>query len=205
MYYYAVKKGREIGIFNNWEKCKEVTQGYSGAKFKSFSTLEEAQEFLEQDSLPKKEFVLNDDSVIAYVDGSFDKETKIYSYGCVFITTHGTFKNNGYGDNEEAAESRNVAGELKGTLFAVKKAIEKGYKTIQINYDYAGIECWATGEWQANKRLTQSYAALMQDFMKNIEIVFNKVKAHTGVTYNEEADTLAKYALNKRIIREDLT
>ena len=42
--YYAVKQGRETGIYTSWDACKAQVQGYSGAVYKSFMTLEEALE-----------------------------------------------------------------------------------------------------------------------------------------------------------------
>ena len=44
--YYAVKEGREPGIYDSWDECKLQTEGYSGAVFKSFKTREEAESFL---------------------------------------------------------------------------------------------------------------------------------------------------------------
>ena len=34
--FYAVKKGKETGIFNNWKDCLESITGFTGAKYKSF-------------------------------------------------------------------------------------------------------------------------------------------------------------------------
>ncbi|MCG7551551.1 ribonuclease H family protein [Pseudoalteromonas sp. Of7M-16] len=41
--YYVVWKGRETGIFTTWAKCQSLVDGFAGAKFKSFPTLEEAE------------------------------------------------------------------------------------------------------------------------------------------------------------------
>lgn len=46
MKYYAVKKGRETGIFTTWDATERQVKGYSGAKFKSFKTREEAADYL---------------------------------------------------------------------------------------------------------------------------------------------------------------
>ena len=43
--FYAVKEGKRIGVYNTWDECKEQITGYSGAKYKSFKTLEEAKDF----------------------------------------------------------------------------------------------------------------------------------------------------------------
>ena len=51
------------------------------------------------------------------------------------------------------------------------------------------------GGWKAKTELTQKYACFMQEYMKRLTIVFQKIAAHTGDRYNEEADRLAKAAL----------
>ena len=44
--YYAVRKGTVTGIFRTWEECKKNVHGYSGAEYKSFKTLEEAEAYM---------------------------------------------------------------------------------------------------------------------------------------------------------------
>jgi len=39
---YVVWKGREIGVFTDWQKCSASIQGFPGAKYKSFKTLQAA-------------------------------------------------------------------------------------------------------------------------------------------------------------------
>lgn len=46
MSFYAVARGRQTGIFGSWSECQEQIKGFSGPKFKKFSTQSEAQEFL---------------------------------------------------------------------------------------------------------------------------------------------------------------
>lgn len=41
--FYVIWEGHETGIALTWEKCEEMVKGYSGARFKSFSTIEEAE------------------------------------------------------------------------------------------------------------------------------------------------------------------
>ena len=45
-YYYAVAAGRQTGIFTEWNACNRQTNGYTGACFKKFTSLEEARKFL---------------------------------------------------------------------------------------------------------------------------------------------------------------
>lgn len=46
--FYAVAKGRVVGIFNTWSECEEQIMGFSGAKFKKFKDKEQAQEFIDK-------------------------------------------------------------------------------------------------------------------------------------------------------------
>lgn len=43
--FYAVAVGREIGVFMTWNECEKQVKGYSGAKYKSFTTQKEAEEW----------------------------------------------------------------------------------------------------------------------------------------------------------------
>ena len=42
---YAVRKGRQTGLFGTWEECRRMVQGFPGAVFQSFATQQEALEY----------------------------------------------------------------------------------------------------------------------------------------------------------------
>lgn len=201
--YYAVRKGITTGIFEKWADCQAATAGYSNAEFKSFSTLEEAENYLNNVTTPMVDpkvdaEKLNPAQIIAYVDGSYDDRLKKYSFGCVILTPSGeTIKEHGNGDNPESLAIRNVAGEMLGTMYAVKWAITNGYSEIEIRYDYEGIAKWITGEWKAKNELTKKYVVAMNEWKKSIQISFYKVVAHSNNKYNDMADALAKSALTE--------
>jgi hypothetical protein len=44
--FYAVRRGHSPGIYNSWADCSRQVNGYSGHEFKSFTTLQEAEEFM---------------------------------------------------------------------------------------------------------------------------------------------------------------
>lgn len=45
--YYAVAKGKTPGIYFTWEDCKEQVENVSGAVYKGFATLPEAESYIE--------------------------------------------------------------------------------------------------------------------------------------------------------------
>ncbi|MFV0394673.1 MAG: viroplasmin family protein [Coprobacillaceae bacterium] len=190
--YYAVKIGKKPGIYETWDQCKEQVSGFSGAQYKSFTSLQEAKEFI----VPPKKVEVQQDGLIAYVDGSYNVKTKEYGYGCVCIDNQKVIKEMyGKGTHQDYVEMRNVSGEIIGCEVAVEYAIDNGYNNIYIYYDYEGIEKWATNIWKANKIGTKAYVEKMKDFQKQIQIYFIKVLAHSGDVYNDRADALAKKAV----------
>ena len=205
--FYAVKKGKVTGVFNNWNDCKASVDGFPGAEYKGFATLQEACDYAgvavpEETCKASPKAVENESpaggTLLAYVDGSYDDSLKKYAFGCVFLLPDGRiYTEFGNGDNPQSLQHRNVTGEMLGAMYAVKTAMMNGYRQIEIRYDYEGIEKWVTGAWRSKTELTQKYAAAMRAWSKDIKILFTKVPAHSNVTYNELADQTAKRGLTE--------
>lgn len=198
--FYAVKKGSLTGIFRTWDECRACVEGYQGAVYKSFSTLEEAGCFMGWISAPIKNnvvqaTVVEGDAVPIYVDGSFHSATGEFSYGMVVLCEgkEETFAKKF--DDPELATMHNVAGEIKGAEAAMQYAIDKGISKIAIYHDYEGIAKWCMGAWKTNKEGTKAYKAFYDEACQKVEIQFVKVAGHSGDKYNEMADKLAKEAL----------
>lgn len=196
---YAVKNGKQIGLFYSWKECSESVNGYPGAEYKGFETEEAAKKYLENkvQELEKEDTEEEmSNRLVAYVDGSFDEKIGKYAFGCIILTPRGeTIRESGNGNEPDSLAIRNVAGEMLGAMHAVQWAINNGYHDLELRYDYEGIEKWAQGEWKAKNALTQKYADFMNNKLDVLKISYQKVKAHSGDQYNEEADKLAKSAL----------
>ena len=82
----------------------------------------------------------------AYVDGSYNINTKRFGYGVVLFTDRvgedgepEIIKLSKGFDEPELAEMRNVAGEIMGSAQAMKSAAARGLKELVIYHDYEGI------------------------------------------------------------------
>ena len=172
--YYAVRTGKKPGIYNTWEECKAVVDGYPGAQYKSFKTREKAEAFAGVSGaagIEKKEKAATDidgTKAYAFVDGSYHAKTGVYGYGGFLVHDGKREILQGNGNDAEMASMRNVAGEICGSMAAMKKAVELGLKELVIYYDYAA------------------------EVQKELKLTFVKVKGHSGIEGNEEADRLAK-------------
>ena len=191
--YYAVRKGRKTGIFESWEECQKHITGYSGAEFKKFKELHQAEIYLSAESLNN---AANDDlkGLHAYIDGSFSEKITETGYGAV-ILFDGEIIHTIKGSSKKYIDMRNVAGELFAAAVSIKWALDNGYQSISLHHDYSGIAHWAKGEWKTNQEGTINYKKFIDDISKKINISFVKVKGHSGDTYNDMADKLAKEAL----------
>jgi ribonuclease HI len=195
--FYSVKIGRVPGVYNSWEECEKQIRGFSGAVYKKFKDYDSAVEFIKGSKVHTSQNIPEKDVLYAYVDGSYNDRYNIAGYGVVIVKNDTVlFKDLGAFRISDMIESRNVLGEVRGALKAVELALANDFADIVIVYDYKGIECWATGEWKANKILTKDYRDFMKKYMKKINIGFKKVKAHSGEDkYNDLADLLAKKAV----------
>lgn len=137
----------------------------------------------------------------AYVDGSYNITTGVFSYGIVFFT--GAVDQDGNRqelhfskafEHPELAEMRNVAGEIMGAAQAMKIADKLNLTELTIFHDYEGIAKWCTGEWKAKKAWTKKYRDFYLEISQRIQITFVKVKGHSNDKYNDLADELARKA-----------
>lgn len=196
MKFYAVRKGRVPGIYETWDACRQQVIRFPGAEYKSFDTKKEAEDFMNEELIEFRKINLDDITVYAFVDGSFNSKTNVYGCGGFLVDKTSDEEKRyviqGSDSDEEMAAMKNISGELMGSIMAINKAIELGLPEITILYDYMGIEMWAKGMWDRTREGTEKYYQFCQSIKDTIKLHFVKVEGHTGIPGNEEADKLAK-------------
>ena len=195
--YYAVKNGYHTGIYETWEECEREVRGYSGAQYKSFGSLDDAWEYLGVNTQMSlfDEDAPEENTAVAYVDGSFNIETGVFGCGVVIFCNGKEETFSKKFSDPEMATMRNVAGEIEGAMLAMRYCVDNNIEEIDIYYDYEGIEKWCSGEWKTNKEGTAAYKRYFDEVSKKVKINFVKVKGHSGDKYNDLADRLAKEAV----------
>lgn len=213
---YAVKVGLVPGIYKTWEEAKVNVIGFPGSKYKSFTgATEDEANYLAEAFIAGKEVTVNKptskteltpyelatigltkDDAVAYTDGSYNEENESGGAAFVYIVPEKA-KPFVYAKKVNPDGMRQVKGEIVAVELAINKAIENKKKTIEIRYDYIGVEKWVTGEWQAKNACTRRYKKRMEELGQKIEIKFNKVNAHSGNAFNDLADLEAKKVCGK--------
>lgn len=72
MSYYAVARGRRPGIVSTWAECKTLVDGFPNARYKKFSTQEEATAFITEGSSAPVTVSKRVDSVSSHLPSAFD-------------------------------------------------------------------------------------------------------------------------------------
>lgn len=137
----------------------------------------------------------------AFVDGSYNGNYKgkaVYGYGGIVHVNGEDVYISGNGCEEEYVVSRQIPGEVFGSLKAIEKAIELGAEHLVVFYDYNGIGHWTTTtekRWKAEKPIAKAYVKHFDELSKKIKVNFYHVKAHTDIEGNELVDKMAKKAV----------
>jgi ribonuclease HI len=220
--YYAVKIGRIPGIYTNWTECKQQIHKFSNAKYKSFTTLQQAKEYLglninsitktspliQANKINTKPTIVNDETsinLIGYTDGSCIDETG--GSGIVLLQN-----NNVIGEwsimSPEQPTTNNRA-ELQAILHLLTLIVSIKFDQIIIRSDSKySINCitkwintWKQNSWKTANGRPVSNVDLIRviDTMINLLserglIIFEHVYGHRGEIYNERADQLANLA-----------
>ncbi len=192
--YYAVKKGRKVGVYLSWNECEAQVKGKAGALFKSFPSEKEARSWIEGG---ENKSLINAEQIHVYVDGSYTPKFPYAGWGFVVVKNDVEIAS-GYGLSSEKALSRNIDGEVLGALYGALW-LEKNNIEGVLCYDYEGLGRWALKEWKANSEIAKFYVKEITPLLKWLN--FKKVSAHSGLKWNDRADELAKKAIEEKYVR----
>lgn len=209
MKFYAVRTGRRPGVYTTWRACEEQVKGFPGAVYKAFPTKALALAFMGEDlaSLPflpptdTQPALVPDsdrgtDNIHVWVDGSCLPNVKgRLHFGWAYVILDGErelHRASGHDVPDEARRHRNVAGEIQAVLRGLEWCRNHGLTAVAIHFDYQGLASWVDGTWKTRTPFTRSYAEQVRSM--EMTLTWHKVQAHSGATYNELVDRLAREA-----------
>ncbi|WP_299004521.1 ribonuclease H family protein [uncultured Shewanella sp.] len=226
--YYVVWKGRQTGIFTQWDEAKKQVEHFPGAKYKSFKTQAEAQAAFSQGSsqsrlhkkVTKESKIKTTPSAIQeshqafdvtlYTDGGCEPNpgeagsgVALYHKTELSALYYGLYHANGTNNSAELNA-------LHQALLLAKEAMAAKQSVQILSDSQYSINCitqWAAG-WQAKGWKRQTAGDI-----KNLEIIqqayalycelkhdisIKHVAAHIGIEGNELADRMSIYAIEQK-------
>jgi ribonuclease HI len=207
MVFYAVKNGRNIGIFLNWVDCEYSVKGYPNALYKKFDTKKEADDFI-NNSKTDEDIIDFIPDYYVYTDGACSnngKKNALAGIGIYFDI--GDIRN--VSKRIEGKQTNNAA-ELSAiieTYSIIENDILSGKKITIVTDSLYAIKCTSSyGEkcclqgWDKNipnKELVKTCYHMYKD-RQNVRFIH--IKAHTNNTDihsigNNGADLLANNAI----------
>ena len=201
MKYYAVRKGRQPGIYTTWPACEEQVKGFPGASYKAFPTKAQALAFVGDclpglTGLPPADTLPATDGIHIWVDGScLPNSNGRLSFGWAYVVLDNErelHRASGHDVPAEARRHRNVAGEIQAVLHALEWCRDHGIVAATIYFDYQGLASWVEGTWKTTTPFTRAYAERVRAL--GMTLMWQKVQAHSGEPYNELVDQLARAA-----------
>jgi len=208
--FYAVKNGRNPGVYRSWNECEKNVKGFSGSVYKSFPTLQEAEIFLGQNK--QNEIQTENKQIIEiYTDGSHSKheENGYLGFGafCSYLGQEYEFSGTctkelllKYGIDPETKLSNCTMeflafAEFLQMIYELKRDLSK--YTFIFKIDYVGVENWVKNIWKTKEIYIKKIKERCEFLMKNInaQIKFEHVEGHSNIYGNERADKLAKSSI----------
>jgi len=226
--FYVVWRGVKTGVFHDWPTTLALVDGFSGAQYKSFPTLPEAEAAFRsgapaRSTAPRTtgkprvartdhaEAVAAFDTVI-FCDGACEPNPgkagsgmAVYRAGVLASLWYGAY--NPAGTNNTAELNA-----LLHALLLARTEIEAD-KTVQVrsdsSYGLNAVTKWAAG-WEKrgwrkaegeikNLEVIQELYALYQEIKDDVKL--EHVSAHVGIEGNELADRMAMLAVERREVQ----
>lgn len=214
---YAVRKGRKTGLFSTWSECQEQVTGFPGARFKGFTSREEAEAWLRGEegagnpspaSSPRHPAgkgaagdlpPLEGEDYVIYTDGSCLRNPNGPG-GWAFVAEEaatGEVTERSGGD----PSTTNNRMEMTAAIQALSFAPEGSQVALFTDSQYLknGITRWVAGWKRRGWKKADGTPVLNQELWVELDrlygsrkVTFHWVRGHVGVTLNERCDELAR-------------
>ncbi|MBW1637317.1 MAG: ribonuclease HI [Deltaproteobacteria bacterium] len=219
--FYAVAVGRECGIFTDWPSAEKQVKGFGAAKYKSFPSMTDAENWLKNPVFKRKASPLGKKNyyqppggdkpfdIVIYTDGSSLNNPGPGGYGAVIIESgrkkelSGGFRlttNNRMEMMAAIVALRNLTTETKPVLLYS----DSRYLVNGITKGWA--KKWRSQGWKKSDGKDALNIDLWQELLDltgDLDVEFRWVKGHAGNPMNERCDRLAVGAARQKRLPVD--
>ncbi|XP_037247294.1 ribonuclease H1 isoform X2 [Falco rusticolus] len=204
--FYAVRKGRQTGVYRTWAECQEQVNKFPSASFKKFATEKDAWAFVRAGLPGQQQPEPAGDFAVVYTDGCCSGNGRNRARAGI-----GVYWGPGHPLNTSErlpGRQTNQRAEIHAACKAIEQAKSQNIRKLIIYTDSKftinGITSWVDN-WKTNGWRTSSGGSVInkEDFerldnlSKDIEIQWMHVPGHAGFHGNEEADRLAREGASK--------
>ena len=207
--FYAVRRGRKVGIFLDWATCLQQVDSFADARYKGFFSRAEAEAWLAGEDVPRhktstqtfvQESTTPDKNLVhVYTDGSCLHNPGGSGGWAYCILADGAIKKASGGDPETTNNRMELTAAIKA-LCAIPEGTSLLLSTDS-QYLKNGITKWLAGWKRRHWRRATGEPVLNRDLWEQLDALLTKrkvhfqwVKGHAGNHYNEICDTLAREA-----------
>lgn len=186
--------GKKIGAVNVWFSPKKNSFKITTDKTKD-EILSKIYSSLEVTSPVAVVHTADLSGYHIFTDGSFNGKKAAWAY---VLLKDGKKLSNAAGiiEDPQHRSSYQIIGEFTAIIEALKKCDSLNIESVTLHYDLDLAGKIATGRYNAKAPVSQFYL----NALKTVKVVvtWNKVKAHSGVEWNEYVDKLATRALSPK-------
>lgn len=198
---YAIKQPKMSCIIFGKKTWGMLAIGVSGASGIKCKNIADAYKFLYKTSIPKNllmdEVINSKCTTYIYTDGSCNQQTGLMGVGYTI-----------YGKEKEISNSSFISGgqptsnkaECISVMMAIDRAIREQIKDVTIVHDNQNVQFYAVNKPKHKNNLWTKYHQFIQDNSRNININFEKCKAHSGDEKNNSVDKLVSCKNVERIL-----
>ena len=218
---YAVRNGRQTGLFTTWAECQKQVNGYAGARFKGFTNAEEAMRWLSGDDTaaspsarvsahhpvhPPKSQPLHrtnpsnaDQDYIIYTDGSCLRNPDGPGGWAMVARTMATGAVSEQSGGHPSTTNNRM--ELTAAIKALQWAPSGSRVALYTDSQYLknGITRWLAAWKRRGWKKADGMPVLNRELWMALDalyashiVTFHWVKGHAGIDLNERCDQLAK-------------
>lgn len=210
MAFYAVKKGKKTGLYEDWASCQEQIKGFPNAEFHKFDDEKDALRYLMGEELkpkakPKSEIVKlkSNTQCNVFTGGVYVKDQSRCNLAIIIEDINGKQTYFTAVIDDFCAKQQTIAAELLSAFVGLQIAMDKEYTDINLYSNWDGIKKWATKEHAPKSQPACAFVRYLDEISHTTNINIGQLKEVDKVQKKELKYYVALASSTKYLISLD--